>query len=88
MRDQTRCVITFAGEPIEVAHIYPFNGKSCGDGRPVFFLENPADVLEPGACEPMVSGRGTELEVLENLMCLAPHVHKYYERAHFTLQGE
>jgi hypothetical protein len=82
-------VVTFAGEPIEVAHIYPFsmagveeeprNRYSFWTILRVFWRQERVDRWYQA-----IFPRGTE--VVDNLMCLAPSVHKYHERVQFALQ--
>ncbi|OXV09060.1 hypothetical protein Egran_03180, partial [Elaphomyces granulatus] len=89
LRDSDRCVVTFAGEPIEVAHIYPFsmagveeeprNRYSFWTILRVFWRQERVDRWYQA-----VFPRGTE--IVDNLMCLAPSVHKYHERVQFALQ--
>lgn len=83
-------MLTKAGEPIEVAHIYPFSMR---------FERNPASRSTPSFWNTLrmfwseervnewyaaIFPRGTE--ACHNLMCLAPHAHKYWEKAHFALK--
>jgi HNH endonuclease len=81
-------LITFAGEPIEVAHIYPFSMRNVREDLndwysfwriPRFFWSRERVNRWYGATFP----RGTE--IVENLMCLVPHMRKYHERAQLAL---
>jgi HNH endonuclease len=87
-RDQKICVLTKAGEPIEVAHIYPFSmryednttrGISFWDTLRMFWSKERVD-----AWYNAIFPTGTE--VCQNLICLAPHAHAYWERAYFVLK--
>jgi len=83
-------VLTRAADPVEVAHIYPFsmrNLKESSSTDPssiwnvlrVFWSQERVN-----AWYNAVFSSGTE--VVSNLMCLAPSVHKYHERAYFALE--
>jgi hypothetical protein len=73
------------GEPNEVAHIYPFsiqyedNRTSFWNTLRVFWSAERVDAWY-NAIFPL----GTE--VCQNLICLAPHAHAYWERAYFVLK--
>jgi HNH endonuclease len=78
------------GEPKEVAHIYPFSmryedntlkqqGPSFWDTLRIFWSKERVD-----AWYNAVFPTGTE--VCQNLICLAPHAHAYWERAYFALK--
>lgn len=82
-------MLTKAGEPIEVAHIYPYCLRSeytsslaepsFWDTLRLFWSQERVnawyDAIFPG---------GTE--ACHNLMCLAPHAHAYWGKAHFALK--
>ncbi|KAF2190392.1 hypothetical protein K469DRAFT_623444 [Zopfia rhizophila CBS 207.26] len=89
-RDQRKCILTKSGEPNEVAHIYPFSmryedntinrhGLSFWDTLRTFWSKERVDAWY-NAIFPL----GTE--VCQNLICLAPHAHAYWERAYFALK--
>lgn len=85
-------MLTKAGEPIEVAHIFPFSMRyengSLNVDRPrrsfwatlrMFWAQERVDAWH-NAIFPL----GTE--VCQNLICLALHVHGYWERGYFALK--
>ncbi|KAF2177893.1 hypothetical protein K469DRAFT_754850 [Zopfia rhizophila CBS 207.26] len=86
-RDQRKCILTKAGEPNEVAHIYPFSmrdeykerGFLFWDTLRMFWSKERVD-----AWYDAIFPIGTE--VCQNLVCLAPHAHVYWERAYFALK--
>ncbi|KAF2180008.1 hypothetical protein K469DRAFT_715607 [Zopfia rhizophila CBS 207.26] len=89
-RDQRKCILTKSGEPNEVAHIYPFSMRyedntikrqelSFWDTLRMFWSKERVDAWY-NAIFPL----GTEL--CQNLLCLAPHAHAYWERAYFALK--
>jgi hypothetical protein len=83
-------VLTKVAEPVDVAYIFPFsmrNLKAPTSLDPysiwtvlrLFWSQDRVD-----AWYKAIFSSGTE--VVYNLMCLAPHVHKYHERAYFALE--
>jgi len=84
------CVLTKAGEPIEVAHIYPFCLRSeltpANRSEPSFWsiLRHFWSKERVDAWYNAILSKGTE--ACHNLMCLAPSAHKYWEKAHFALK--
>ncbi|KDB21405.1 hypothetical protein H109_06653 [Trichophyton interdigitale MR816] len=91
-RDENRCVITGADDPVECAHIFPFSMRGLQAPDIVQDPFNPWSVLRMfwsnervDAWYNAVTGPlGTE--TVRNLMCLAPSVHKYHERSFFALE--
>jgi hypothetical protein len=83
-------VLTKAGEPIEVAHIYPFSMRSeynpASQSVPSFWntLRLFWSEERVNAWYDAVFPRGTE--ACHNLICLCPNAHKYWEKAHFALK--
>ncbi|KAF2188326.1 hypothetical protein K469DRAFT_703833 [Zopfia rhizophila CBS 207.26] len=89
-RDQKKCILTKSGEPNEVAHIYPFSmryedntikqqGPSFWDTLRMFWSKERVDAWY-NAIFPL----GTE--ICQNLICLCPNAHAYWERAYFALK--
>jgi hypothetical protein len=81
-------VLTQVAEPVDVAHIFPFsmrNLKASSDPYSIwavlrqFWSQDRVD-----AWYKAIFSSGTE--VVYNLMCLGPHVHKYHEKAYFALK--
>jgi hypothetical protein len=81
-------MLTKVAEPVDVAHIYPFsmrNFKASPDLLSFwavlrqFWSQDRVD-----AWYNAIFSEGTE--VVYNLMCFGPHVHKYHERAYFALE--
>ncbi|KMU90616.1 hypothetical protein CIHG_08427 [Coccidioides immitis H538.4] len=79
------CILTKYPDPIDVAHIFPFSmgsdkqDKSFWNLLKIFWSQERVD-----AWYNAVFQRGTE--VLENLMCFAPHVHRWHTKGLFALQ--
>ncbi|OCK73514.1 hypothetical protein K432DRAFT_266146, partial [Lepidopterella palustris CBS 459.81] len=89
-RDQRKCVLTKAGEPYDVAHIYPFSmryqsdtvgqqGLSFWGTLRLFWSKERIDSWYNS-----ISSFGTEF--CHNLISLAPHAHAYWTRAYFALK--
>ncbi|KAF2184436.1 hypothetical protein K469DRAFT_688896 [Zopfia rhizophila CBS 207.26] len=89
-RDRKTCILTKSGEPNEVTHIYPFSMRnedstikqslpSFWQNLGIFWSKERVDAWY-NAIFPL----GTE--VCQNLICLAPHAHKYWEKAYFALK--
>ncbi|KAM5445973.1 hypothetical protein MaudCBS49596_006918 [Microsporum audouinii] len=87
-RDGNRCIITKAYDPIDVAHIYPYSMRNVvvGGSNSSFWNLLSFFWTEPHirSWYASVFPRGTE--VVSNLLCLAPQMHRYHERALFALQ--
>ncbi|PGH15998.1 hypothetical protein AJ80_05341 [Polytolypa hystricis UAMH7299] len=89
-RDQRRCVITKSGEPVEVAHIFPFamRGLQTEEARAQRF--SPWKTLKLFWTEEKVnrwlSAIQATTETPKNLFCLAPHAHAYQGKAYFALK--
>ncbi|PGH05724.1 hypothetical protein AJ79_06741 [Helicocarpus griseus UAMH5409] len=92
MRDKNRCVITGAEDPVEVAQIFPFSMKALQSPDTVNDTYNPWSVLRVFWTQERVNTWYNAItgplatESVQNLMCFAPHVHKYHERAYFALE--
>ncbi|KAF2174333.1 hypothetical protein K469DRAFT_614878, partial [Zopfia rhizophila CBS 207.26] len=88
-RDQKTCILTKSGEPNEIAHIYPFSMRNEDDTIKregsfwgilrMFWSKERVDAWY-NAILPL----GTE--VCQNLICLCPNAHKYWEKAYFALK--
>ena len=87
-RDNSECVLTKMGEPIDVAHLYPYsmrNDRPSADPSNiwrmmrVFWSDSRVQ-----AWEDAIFPNGTE--VVQNLVCLAPNYHKYHGAARFALK--
>jgi len=82
-RDNSECVLTKMGEPIDVAHLYPYsmrNDRPSSDPSNIWrmmrvFWSNS----RVQAWEDAIFPNGTE--VVQNLVCLAPHCHRYHGAA-------
>ncbi|EZF32612.1 hypothetical protein H109_02503 [Trichophyton interdigitale MR816] len=89
-RDGNRCVITKSGEPIEVAHIFPFamRGLQTEEARLQFY--SPWKILKffwsEEKVERWLNAIQATTETPKNLFCLAPHVHAYQGKAYFSLK--
>ena len=83
-------MLTKSGEPIEVAHIYPYWMRSehspVNRSAPSFWniLRQFWSKQRVDAWYNAIFPAGTE--VCHNLMCLCPNAHKYWEKAHFALK--
>ncbi|KIW25570.1 uncharacterized protein PV07_08736 [Cladophialophora immunda] len=90
-RDQMKCVLTKAGDPIEVAHIYPFSlqielrpasqqsGTSFWTMLRMFWSDERVD-----AWFNALFPHGTE--TCQNLIGLCPNAHAYWGKAYFALK--
>ncbi|OJD11410.1 hypothetical protein AJ78_07820 [Emergomyces pasteurianus Ep9510] len=92
MRDENRCVITGADDPVDVAHIFPFSMRELQSPDLVNDIYNPWSVLRMFWTKERVDAWYDAItsplatESVRNLMCFAPSVHKYHERAYFALE--
>lgn len=92
MRDKSRCVITRADDPVEVAHIFPFFMRGLQSADIFNDAYNPWGVLRMFWTQERVDSWYNAItgplatESVQNLMCFAPSVHKYHERAYFALE--
>ncbi|EZF31470.1 hypothetical protein H109_04310 [Trichophyton interdigitale MR816] len=92
LRDSNRCVVTGADEPVEAAHIFPFSMRGLQAPDIVNKMYNPWSVLRMFWSQEKVDAWYNAItgpvatETVQNLMCLAPSVHKYHERAYFALE--
>ncbi|OJD11661.1 hypothetical protein ACJ73_09497 [Blastomyces percursus] len=92
MRDENRCVITGADDPADVAHIFPFSMRELQSPVLVNDVFNPWSVLRMFWTKERVDAWYDAItsplatESVRNLMCFAPSVHKYHERAYFALE--
>jgi hypothetical protein len=92
MRDKNRCIITGADDPVKVAHIFPFSMRGLQSLDIVNDTYNPWSVLRMFWTQERVDTWYNAItgplatESVQNLMCFAPHVHKYHERAYFALE--
>ncbi|PGH01051.1 hypothetical protein AJ79_08020 [Helicocarpus griseus UAMH5409] len=91
-RDDKKCVITQAKSPVDGAHIFPFALRNHQTRDEYRYIGPPWNVLKLFWTESRVRAwhnaitgpSGTEM--VENLLCFAPHVHAYHGRAFFALQ--
>jgi hypothetical protein len=90
-----KCVLTKAGEPNEIAHIYPYSMRNENDRNEDNPNRRPRpslwDILRVFWSEDCVRARysaifRTGTEACYNLMCLSPDAHTYYGRAYFVLK--
>ncbi|KAJ9264668.1 hypothetical protein DTO212C5_7050 [Paecilomyces variotii] len=87
-RDQETCIITKAGEPVEVCHIFPFNmgGPATQEHftfwatLSTFWTEDRID-----AWKKQIFG-DSSTEVCQNLLTLCPNAHKLWGKARFAFQ--
>ncbi|OAX78520.1 hypothetical protein ACJ72_07171 [Emergomyces africanus] len=92
MRDENRCVITGADDPVDVAHIFPFSMRELQSPDLVNDIYNPWSVLRKFWTKERVDAWYDAItsplatESVRNLMCFAPSVDKYHERAYFALE--
>ncbi|OJD09495.1 hypothetical protein ACJ73_10269 [Blastomyces percursus] len=92
MRDENRCVITGADDPVDMAHIFPFSMRELQSPDLVNDAFNPWSVLRMFWTKERVDAwydaitNPLATESVRNLMCFAPSVHKYHERAYFALE--
>ncbi|OAL72595.1 hypothetical protein A7D00_3597 [Trichophyton violaceum] len=92
LRDSNRCVVTGADDPVEAAHIFPFSMRGLQAPDIVNDTYNPWSVLRMFWGQERVDAWYNAItgpvatETVQNLMCLAPSVHKYHERAYFALE--
>ncbi|OCK86096.1 hypothetical protein K432DRAFT_421279 [Lepidopterella palustris CBS 459.81] len=89
-RDQKQCILTKAGEPIDVAHIYPFSMRyeynTVNRTTPSFW-----NILRLFWSDERVNGWYNAIfplgtEICYNLICLCPNAHRYWEKAYFALK--
>ncbi|KAF3490710.1 uncharacterized protein GIQ15_00227 [Arthroderma uncinatum] len=89
-RDRRRCVVTKSGEPIEVAHIFPFAMRGFQTEEARSQMYSPWEVLKifwpEEKVERWLSAIQATTETPKNLLCLAPHVHAYQGKAYFALK--
>ncbi|KAK2875674.1 hypothetical protein FQN49_001507 [Arthroderma sp. PD_2] len=88
-RDENKCLITEYLDPIDVAHIFPFSMRNISehDDRArqfwqllrVFWKKERVDAWYAASIS-----RGTE--VVNNLICFAPHIHRWHSKGLFALQ--
>ena len=80
-------MITKAGEPVDIAHIYPFSMRNLKESSSIdsiwaalrtFWSQERVDAWYNAVFS-------SDTEVV-NLMCLDPSAHKYHERAYFALE--
>ncbi|KAL9113692.1 MAG: hypothetical protein Q9227_002137 [Pyrenula ochraceoflavens] len=84
-RDSKRCVLTKAGEPNEMVHIYPHS--MCSETAEFHFwmwLEHFWPVERVEKWREQVSSQGTE--VCDNFICLSPNARAYWRKAYFALK--
>ncbi|KAL3496662.1 hypothetical protein BJX62DRAFT_193767 [Aspergillus germanicus] len=88
-RDNSRCLLTKAGEPVEIAHIYPFcMGKREGTQQQIRFwtyLELFWSKDRVAAWKAAVLG-SSGTEVIHNMMALRSDVHELWGKARFALK--
>ncbi|DAA73589.1 TPA_exp: Uncharacterized protein A8136_4618 [Trichophyton benhamiae CBS 112371] len=89
-RDSQKCIITGAGRPIEVAHIFPCSMRYAQSPEASNDIYSPWRVLRRFWSEDKVNEWFRAIlpttETVTNMLCLAPHVHKYHEKAYFALK--
>ncbi|OJD14277.1 hypothetical protein AJ78_05354 [Emergomyces pasteurianus Ep9510] len=89
-RDGSKCVITNSGEPVEVAHIFPFAMRDLQTPEARAQVFSPWQTLKLFWTEEKVNrwlnAIQATTETLKNLFCLAPHTHAYQSKAYFTLK--
>ncbi|EGE08769.1 hypothetical protein TEQG_07726 [Trichophyton equinum CBS 127.97] len=91
-RDENRCVITGADDPVECAHIFPFSMRGLQAPDIVQGPFNPWSVLRMFWSNERVDAWYNAItgplgtETVRNLMCLAPSVYKYHGRSFFALE--
>lgn len=84
--------MTGADDPVEAAHIFPFSMRGLQAPDIVNDTYNPWSVLRMFWGQERVDAWYNAItgpvatETVQNLMCLAPSVHKYHERAYFALE--
>ncbi|EZF68489.1 hypothetical protein H105_09006 [Trichophyton soudanense CBS 452.61] len=87
-RDGDRCTITKAYHPIDVAHIYPYSMRNTTERGPGHNFWNLLSYFwteeHVNSWYESVFPRGTE--VVENLLCLAPQMHRYHGSSLFALK--
>ena len=81
-------MITKAGEPVDVARIYPFSMRNLKESSScdsiwaalrIFWSQERVDAWYNAVFS-------SRTEVVSNLMCLNPSAYKYHERAYFALE--
>ncbi|EFR04935.1 hypothetical protein MGYG_09180 [Nannizzia gypsea CBS 118893] len=87
-RDGSRCVITKAFNPIDVAHIYPYSMHNTTQRTTIdgFWRLLSFFWTEERVNSWFDSVFPRETEVVENLLCLAPQMHRYHGAALFALK--
>ncbi|EFR04043.1 hypothetical protein MGYG_07049 [Nannizzia gypsea CBS 118893] len=89
-RDGNKCIVTGAGRPVEVAHIFPFAMRYLQSPEEINNPYSPWKILRRFWAEDKVNEWFRAIqpttETMKNLLCLAPSVHKYHERAYFALK--
>ncbi|OAX77517.1 hypothetical protein ACJ72_08184 [Emergomyces africanus] len=89
-RDKNKCVITQSGEPIEVAHIFPFAMRNLQSLEARASLYNPWNTLRmfwtAEKVDRWFNAIHATTETPRNLFCLAPHTHAYQGKAYFALK--
>ncbi|PKY06148.1 hypothetical protein P168DRAFT_288110 [Aspergillus campestris IBT 28561] len=88
-RDQETCVITKAGEPLEVAHIYPYSlGQREADPSQFMFWRTLGwfwtDEKIQAWKSAVLGPQGTE--TCSNMLCLGSNVHGLWGMARFSLK--
>ncbi|KAM5432372.1 hypothetical protein MferCBS31731_007575 [Microsporum ferrugineum] len=89
-RDGEECVITKAGTPIEIAHIFPFSMRHLQSPEELVRRYNFWKTLRLFWPEEKVNAWfqaiGATTETTRNLLSFAPHTHSYHGRAYFGLK--
>ncbi|KAG5210864.1 HNHc domain-containing protein [Trichophyton interdigitale] len=89
-RDSQKCIITGAGMPIEVAHIFPFSMRYLQSPEASNDIYSPWRVLRRFWTDDKVDEWFRAIqpttETMRNMLCLAPSVHKYHGEAYFALK--
>lgn len=91
-RDQKKCVLTSAGEPNDIAHIFPFSMRyeddtitqqslSFWETLRMFWSKETVDIWYRA-----IFSTPARTEVCQNLLCLCPNAHAYWEKAYFVLK--
>ncbi|EER41630.1 conserved hypothetical protein [Histoplasma capsulatum var. duboisii H88] len=89
-RDQRKCVITGSGEPVEVAHIFPFAMRDLQTPEQRSESSNFWNILKIFWTEEKVerwfNAIRSTTETLRNLFCLSPNAHAYQGKIYFALK--
>ncbi|KAJ9295611.1 hypothetical protein DTO217A2_9015 [Paecilomyces variotii] len=87
-RDNKECILTHAGEPVEVAHIYPYSMSSVPqDGQFWRSLQTFWTTEQISRWKSVIfSDQSTE--VVPNLISLSPSAHAYWGKALFALKPQ